>query len=390
MAMWTLRLENGQIETVQAAETPTAWVLTLNSPDRRTVTYHIPRPRPNETGADWAGQVAARTALLNRLDGLHPLIPERAGIAWARPSDQASWIPVHGCHVPQGTALCAVPVSLDLFWQTVPPLVELLRLAERRGLMLRRLAPGEIIIKNGRPEALNASAEWALKVPDLDHDPTRVAARLIHWFLCALRQTPGAPEPPSTLWAICSRGLEGGYARTGLFKLEQDLQTAADRQTAATQAPPNTCLLIDTEGIKAATGAYLHPWLTLEALWEPGRTLDPVIAAYASPAPGGLTAAWKEARITPTLIPHFGPKDVTDLVRRTVPKGQKVLLVAGRRDLTYTCSALQRAGYPCEVLGFHCEAGIPVADGMERLKAALYLAAGGALTESEGGMDDIA
>jgi hypothetical protein len=390
MATWTLRDEHGTTEIHRVTETPAAWLLSLPPQE---VTYYIPRPRQGETGSEWVGRVSARVMLHKRLEGLHPLVPSVAGTAaWARPPAGASWIPVYGTRVTPGTTLAQVPeVTLDLFWQTVPPLVELLRQAERRGLLLKRLLPGHILIQNGKPAALNAPGEWDLKLPDLTHDHTRVAAHLIHWFLCALRQKRGAPEPPTTLWAICARGLEGGYARSGLFNLEQDLQTAAAKNPDNNTADRKTCLIIDVDGIKAATGAYLHPWLTLEALWEPGQTLDPVLAVHGTPVPGRLAAAWQEARFTPHPVPHFGPKDVADLVRSTAPRGQKVLLVSGRRDLTYTCSALQRAGYPCGVIGFQCEAGVPVADGMERLKAALYLAAGSDPTElAEGGVNRLA
>lgn len=374
--MWTIRGDT----VTREVESTAAWTLVT----ARGAEYRVPRPLPGETAQAWVGRASALASLGERLANLHPLLPKTAGTAWARRGDGAPWLPVHGVCPPTGTPLAGVgDLTVELFWSTVPPLIEVLRIAQRSGLYLNQLNPAAIRI----PLSLHTHA-WT----DQRQDHTKVAARFIHWFLCALRQAPAAGDPPSTLWAICARGLEGGYTRSGLFRLEADLEQAA-RPPLAHDAGRPAALIIDVDGIKEATGAYLHPWLTLEALTAPGQTIDPVLAVHGpAPIPTKLAAAWREARVTPQQIEHFGPKSVTDLVRAGVPAGRSVTLIAGQRNLEYTVAALRRAGYPCTAIGFRCEAGGPVANGMDRLRAALWLAAGGAPPEAddlEGGLDHL-
>lgn len=392
MPMWLLRTERGQVELHKVTASGATWLL-----QHPQGVYLVPRPRPEEATAAWVGRATRTVALYQRLERLHALIPEGIGPAWARQDGQGPWIPAYGCKPRPGRTLAQTAedgdLSLDLLWAVLPPVIELLRAARDRGLVLRRLLPEQLIVQGGRPTGLMAPDAWDLQTPDRAHDPTRVAAQLLHWFLCALRQAPGAPELPSTLWAICARGLEGGYAQAGLVRLEQDLATVARRPLPA-RANANAkriCVVIDVDGVRQATGAYLNPWLTLEALTEPGQRLDPVLAVHTLPPPARLVTEWKAARFAAHRVEHFGPRSVADLVRSQAAPGQPVLLVTGGRDPRLTAEALQRAGFPCTVAGFRCETEFAVTDGMERLKAALYLAAGTVeLNASEGGLEPVA
>ncbi|HLN60679.1 MAG TPA: hypothetical protein VK464_03935, partial [Symbiobacteriaceae bacterium] len=114
-------------------------------------------------------------------------------------------------------------------------------------------------------------------------------------------------------------------------------------------------------------------------------------AVHTLPPPARLVNEWKAARFAAHRVEHFGPRSVADLVRTQTAPGQQVLLVTGGRDPRLTAEALQRAGFPCTVTGFRCETEFAVTDGMERLKAALYLAAGTVeLNASEGGLEPVA
>jgi|GEM_PF-6433265 len=327
-----------------------------------------------------AGDMARRVALWRRLEGLHPLLPASGETAWARSGPDRPWMPVYGVRPPTGEPLAGAALSLDLFWAVVPPVVEMLRLARLRGLTLRRLPPEAVLLTDGAAAAVDAPFEWMLTIPG--HEPTQVAAQFIHWFLRALRQTPAAGEIPSPLWALCTRALEGGYARTGLFKLEQDLQQVSQRRRPGT-GTKKACLVLDQAGVKEATGAYLHPWLTLEALWQPGLVMDPLVVVQEGELPRGLAAMHQEARFVPhSLLWHFGPKQLLDILGLRATPEHEVILVSGRRDWKAIRQAFTRAGYRCRLIGFERADGVE--NGMDHLQAALHLAAGQGPDHMEG------